>query len=154
MKFQKLLPAALLIFAACNSKTETKTEAADSTSTATEAAADTAAVKSEAKADAVITLKPSDTPKAEPGKPVVIDFSATWCGPCQQFKPIYHQVAGEYAGKATFYTADLDECEALGREYNVTSIPCIVILVDGKEPVSQVGFMSDTEFKALLDKSL
>lgn len=152
MKIQKLLPAALLIFAACNSKTETKTESADSTATApaTEAAADTAAVQ----ADAVVTLTPTDKPKAEPGKPVVIDFSATWCGPCQQFKPIYHKVAGEYAGKATFYTADLDECEALGREYNVTSIPCIVILVDGKEPVSQVGFMTDTEFKALLDKSL
>lgn len=152
MKIQKLLPAALLIFAACNSKTETKTEAADTTATApaTEAAADTAAVQ----ADAVVTLTPTDKPKAEPGKPAVIDFSATWCGPCQQFKPIYHKVAGEYAQKATFYTADLDECEALGREYKVTSIPCIVILVDGKEPVSQVGFMTDTEFKALLDKSL
>lgn len=152
MKIQKLLPATLLILAACNSKTETKTEAADTTATApaTEAAADTAAVQ----ADAVVTLTPTDKPKAEPGKPAVIDFSATWCGPCQQFKPIYHKVAGEYAQKATFYTADLDECEALGREYNVTSIPCIVILVDGKEPVSQVGFMTDTEFKALLDKSL
>lgn len=152
MKIQKLLPAALLILAACNSKTETKTEAADTTATApaTEAAADTAAVQT----DAVVTLTPTDKPKAEPGKPAVIDFSATWCGPCQQFKPIYHKVAGEYAQKATFYTADLDECEALGREYNVTSIPCIVILVDGKEPVSQVGFMTDTEFKALLDKSL
>lgn len=152
MKIQKLLPVALLILAACNSKTETKIEAADTTATApaAEAAADTAAVQ----ADAVVTLTPTDKPKAEPGKPAVIDFSATWCGPCQQFKPIYHKVAGEYAQKATFYTADLDECEALGREYNVTSIPCIVILVDGKEPVSQVGFMTDTEFKALLDKSL
>lgn len=143
--------AALMILAACNSKTDNNSSA-DATD---KAAADSVTTEQTvAEAEVVKVLTPADAPKAEPGKPVVIDFSAVWCGPCQEFKPVYHQVAAEYGSKATFYTADLDECTDLGKQFEVTSIPCIVILKDGAEPVKKVGYMSEGEFKALLDSSL
>ncbi len=149
MKFLQILPlAALMALAACNSKTETKSaETADTTATEQTASVESAS-------DVVIEVEPGSDPAAEPGKPAVIDFSAVWCGPCQQFKPVYHKVAGEYASKATFYAADLDECKELGEKYNITSIPCIVILKEGAEPVMQVGAMDEAAFKELLDKSL
>ncbi len=144
--------AAVVALVSCQSKTESSAEAtadaADSAAAVTEAPAPAEA------ADAVAVIKPGEDPKAEAGKPVVIDFSAVWCGPCQQFKPVFHKVAGEYASKAAFYTADLDECTELASKYNVTSIPCIIILKEGAEPVSQVGAMDEAQFKALLDKSL
>lgn len=156
MKFFQILPiAALMAFASCDSKTtsdaaKNAAETADSTVTEQAAAPEAVAEAS----DGVIDVKPGMDPAAAPGKPVVIDFSAVWCGPCQQFKPVYHKAAGEYASKATFYAADLDECTELGKKYNITNIPCIVILKDGAEPVIKVGAMDEATFKELLDKSL
>ncbi len=156
MKFFQILPlAALMALAACNSKTENAAtdgaaEGADSVATEqTEAVADSVSA-----ADVVVDVQPGTDPAAAPGKPAVIDFSAVWCGPCQQFKPIYHKVAGEYASKASFYAADLDECKELGEKYKIESIPTVVILKEGAEPVMHVGLMNEDEFKALLDKNL
>lgn len=143
----------------CNSKSaNSETSAADSTEVKAEqtetVAGEVADTATTAAADVVKDLQPSDMPEAAEGKPVVIDFSATWCGPCQNFKPIYHKVAAEMGDKATFYAADLDECKALGEKYNITSIPCIVVLKKGAEPVSKVGYMDESEFKTFLNQSL
>lgn len=162
MKLSYLLPIALgLLVASCGTKTDSK-PATDTADSAAVAAVDTTAQKAAeatdttaaAAGDVVTALTPADKPAPTADKAVVIDFSATWCGPCQQFKPIYHKVAGEYAQKATFYSADTDECPDLAKQYDVTSIPCVVILREGKEPVSHVGFLSESEFKDLLNANL
>lgn len=153
MKFLRILPvAALIALAACNSGPDKKGAESQADTTETQAVAQTETQT--AATSEVIDVKPGEDPVATPGKPVVIDFSAVWCGPCQQFKPVYHKAASEYASKATFYAADLDECTELGQKYNVTNIPCVVILKDGAEPVIQVGAMDEAAFKELLDKSL
>lgn len=87
--------------------------------------------------------------------PVVIDFNATWCGPCQQFGPVFHKVADEYSDKAVFASADVDVCTELAAKYEVSSIPAIVIIYPGdREPVSTVGYMNELDFKAFLDNNL
>ena len=63
-------------------------------------------------------------------------------------------MAGEFASKATFYTVDVDECKTLAEKYNVSSIPCVVVLKNGAEPVTHVGFMNEAEFKALVEKNI
>ncbi|MCM1293621.1 MAG: thioredoxin domain-containing protein [Bacteroides sp.] len=103
--------------------------------------------------DAVITLAEGQA-LPDNGKPVVIDFNATWCGPCKQFAPVFHQVAGEYADKATFVSVDVDIHPELAEKYSITNIPCVVILAAGKEPVKSVGSLPTADFKDLLNKSL
>ena len=160
MKLLHILPfASLAILASCNSKSASNAETDNAADTATAAIETVAAEADSAIAvtdttNVVITATPSDDPAATADKAVVIDFSATWCGPCQQFKPVFHKVAGEFASKATFYTVDVDECKTLAEKYNVSSIPCVVVLKNGAEPVTHVGFMNEAEFKALVEKNI
>lgn len=61
---------------------------------------------------------------------VVIDFSATWCGPCQRIAPIYEQLSEKFS-TITFLKADVDESEELAGEYSVMSLPTFVFMKDG-----------------------
>lgn len=141
--------AAAAALASCNSNANNSTADAEATDSAT-VAQETVAPQQDA---AVIELGANDTIAATT-LPVVIDFSATWCGPCQQFKPIYHAVAEKYAGKAIFATADVDVCEALAKKFNVSSIPYIVVLKTNGEQEEVLGAMSEADFTAFLDKAL
>ena len=106
------------------------------------------------KTDDVVVVFNNDS-KAEPqGKPLVIDFSATWCGPCQGFKPVYHKVAAEMADKATFATADVDECTDLAQKYDIQSIPFVLILNPDGSKASHMGRMTEPEFRTFLKKNL
>lgn len=140
--------AAAAALASCSSTASKSADNAD--------AADTTVVAQESatpQQDVVIELGANDTIAAT-NLPVVIDFSATWCGPCQQFKPVYHAVAEKYAGKAVFATADVDVCELLAKKFNVSSIPYIVVLKTNGEQEEVLGAMSEADFTAFLDKAL
>ena len=63
----------------------------------------------------------------------VLDFSAKWCGPCKMLAPVLENVADAMQGTASFYSIDVDENMDLAMQYRVSSIPCIVILKNGKE---------------------
>ncbi len=145
---------AILTLSACGNSTATG-NAADSAAVDTVAVAEDA-VPTDATAsdDVVITIK--DAAKAvATDKPLVIDFNATWCGPCKMFAPVYHKVAADYAAKATFASVDVDECKALAEKYEITSIPCVVIIYpDGRKPASQLGNLPEDEFRAFLDANL
>ncbi len=149
MKRTRIFLSAIAVVAlvGCNNNGTTTSEVADSTQTAVEA--DTVAVQS------VVIELGAENDLVPETNPIVIDFNATWCGPCKQFAPIYHKVAEEYAEKAVFAAADVDICKALADKHQIANIPTVAIIYPGdKAPVYQVGSMSEEEFKAFLDKNL
>lgn len=156
LKLRFLLPAAavvLLTLGSCSQKaqTEAQAEAADSAAVAQEEALTGPAEK----ADVVIELAEGQALDLTSGKPVVIDFNATWCGPCRSFAPVFHEVAGQFNGKALFYSVDVDKHPDLAAQYNTTAIPMVVyISADGSDVSSQVGLQSKEEFTASVEKLL
>jgi thioredoxin 1 len=72
-------------------------------------------------------------------KPVVVDFWAAWCGPCQIVAPILDQLAGEYAGKAKVAKVDVDANQRTAMRFNVRSIPSILFFKDGQHVDTVVG---------------
>ena len=69
----------------------------------------------------------------------VIDFSATWCGPCKMLAPVLEEVSEEYAGKVNFFNVDVDKNPDLAMEYRIQSIPALVLFKDGKEADRSIG---------------
>lgn len=96
---------------------------------------------------APIELGPNDILEfggAQP-MPVVVDFSATWCPPCKQFKPIFHKLAKKYKGKVNFIYVDIDKAPQLAEQYGVTSVPTI-LFVDKEGVINRnIGFMTEEE---------
>ncbi len=82
-------------------------------------------------------------------KPVLVDFNATWCGPCRMLKPILEQVAAERSD-VTVVGVDIDENDDLAEEYGVFSIPCLVLIKDGAEADRSVGLVPKEAIEALL----
>ena len=76
---------------------------------------------------------------------VLVDFNATWCGPCRMLKPILE----EYSQDATvkILSVDVDKNEELARQYNILSIPCLIVFENGKEIKRNVGLISLDEIK-------
>lgn len=81
--------------------------------------------------------------------PCVVDFSATWCGPCRNMEPILEELAKKYEGKIIIYQIDIDENRDLARKFNVASIPNFYFCTD-KGMVNAVGGMPLTDFEALI----
>ena len=61
------------------------------------------------------------------GRPTVIEFGATWCGPCKQAKPIFEDIALKYQGKAQFLYVDIDEHPQIAKEFEVEQVPFVVV---------------------------
>ncbi len=82
-------------------------------------------------------------------KPVLVDFNATWCGPCRMLKPVLEQVAAERSD-VTVLGVDIDENMDLAEEYGVFSIPCLVLFKDGAEADRSVGLVPKESIEKLL----
>ena len=83
---------------------------------------------------------------------VLVDFWASWCGPCRMVGPIIDQLAEEYAGKVTVGKVNVDEESALASEFAVVSIPTIIVFKDGKQVEKLVGVRGFDDFCDILDK--
>lgn len=81
----------------------------------------------------------------------LVDFYADWCGPCRMIAPIMEELANEYVGKAVIAKVDVDNSQNTASKYNVTSIPTVIMFVDGQEVKRVVGVRDKKTFQTLLD---
>lgn len=83
-------------------------------------------------------------------KPVLLDFWAVWCGPCQMQGPVIDEAAEKLADKAVFGKVNVDEQPQLAQQYGVMSIPTLVLLKDGQVVKKEVGYHSMEEISKLI----
>ena len=84
----------------------------------------------------------------------VVDFNATWCGPCRMLAPVLEDVSEKYAGKVSFYSVDVDESPDLAMKYRISSVPCLVLLKDGRFIDQSIGFRPEPQLTAWIDGNL
>lgn len=82
--------------------------------------------------------------------PVLVDFWASWCGPCRMLAPVLEEIAKEYDGKVKVGKVNVDEEPALATAYNVSVIPTLILFKGGIEQSTTVGFRPKEEIEALL----
>ena len=102
-----------------------------------------------------LTAVKDDTFEAEvlkSDKPVLVDFSATWCGPCKALAPTIEALAAEYAGRVKFVNCDVDEARSAAMRYGVSSVPTLLLFKDGEVVGQLIGNQPKDNIKALLDR--
>lgn len=84
-------------------------------------------------------------------KPVLVDFNATWCPPCQALHPILEEMADE-SDDYKIVSVDIDDEDALAEQYEVSSIPCLVVFKDGEEVDRKIGLQPKKRLIKMLEK--
>ena len=74
---------------------------------------------------------------------VVVDFSATWCGPCKMLAPVFEGVSNKMGDKAKFFKVDIDENSNLAQKYRISAVPTMIIFKDGVPVENLAGFMPE-----------
>ncbi|WMN59666.1 thioredoxin TrxC [Pseudoalteromonas xiamenensis] len=86
--------------------------------------------------------------------PVVVDFWATWCGPCQNFAPIFEEVAQHWGSRAVFAKLDTDANQQVSSTYQIRSIPTLMVFKQGKEVARISGALPRVQFEQWLSQVL
>ena len=86
--------------------------------------------------------------------PAIVDFTATWCGPCQRIAPILDELAAEYDGQIVIYKVDIDKERELAKAFSISSIPAVLYIPMDGEPVITIGSRGKEKFKKEIETIL
>lgn len=101
-----------------------------------------------------ITTAEFDAIIGDSDKPVLVDFWASWCGPCRALGPIVEQVGDEMADRLAVYKCDVDAEGALAQRFGIMSIPTLILFKNGEAVHTMVGSMPKAELVAELEANL
>ena len=87
-------------------------------------------------------------------KPAIVDFYATWCGPCKATAPILEEIAGQYDGKIDVYKVDVDKNQELSALFNIRSIPSLLFIPKTGKPTMSVGAHAKNELEQMIKETL
>ena len=105
-------------------------------------------------AEVTLTKENFDKEVLESKIPVLVDFWATWCGPCRMVAPIMEQLAEHYEGKVKIAKVDVDENPDLASKFGIMSIPTVILFQDGKAAAKDVGARSFEDYCEMIDGKL
>jgi len=84
-------------------------------------------------------------------EPVLVDFFATWCGPCRMMAPVIEEVAAEKQGSAKVYKLDIDESPEIAQQFGVMSVPTFIVFKNGEPAAKTIGAQPKEQILALFD---
>lgn len=87
-------------------------------------------------------------------KPAIVDFNATWCGPCRRIAPILEELAAEYDGQIVIYKVDVDKCPDAAKAFGIQSIPAVLYIPTDAEPQMTIGSRTKAQFQKEIDTIL
>lgn len=85
---------------------------------------------------------------------VLVDFFATWCGPCRMVAPVLEELAEKYAGRMEIVKVDVDQSQSLAMRFGVQSIPTLLLFKNGALQETQIGFVGGPQIEAMINKYL
>jgi len=86
--------------------------------------------------------------------PVLVDFTATWCGPCKALAPKLDAIASEYEGKARVVKVDIDQSRKIAMNYNVRSVPTLLMFKSGNVTGQEIGNVDKSKLSKLVETAL
>jgi thioredoxin 1 len=87
-------------------------------------------------------------------QPVLVDFTATWCGPCKKLTPIVEEFANDYSGRVKVFKVDVDKAPSVAAKFGVMSVPTLILFQGGAIKDQVVGVLSKRALSDRVDKAL